>query len=263
MNLIDTHSHVYDRAFDADRREVLERAVAAGVRRTMLPAIDSRSHSTLFALAREYPDACLPMIGLHPTSVNDNPHWQQELELVERYLQSPPQGVSRFYAVGEAGLDLYWSKDWAREQREAFEAQIDMAVRYGLPLAVHTRNAWPEMVEVLEGRRGQALRGVMHAFSGSYSDYKRIKDCGDWVFGIGGVVTYKNSELTELLGRVPLSDIVLETDCPYLPPIPHRGKRNESAYLPLICRKVAEIYGVSPDTVADTTTRTAERIFRL
>lgn len=263
MELIDTHSHLYDAAFDADRERTLERAVAAGVRGILLPAIDSESHTALFDLARAHQDVCRPMMGLHPTSVNDNPRWREELELVERYLQSPPGGIAKFYGVGEVGLDLYWSKEWAAQQSEAFEMQIELALKYGLPLAVHTRAAWPEMLAMLGRFRGRGLRGVMHAYSGEYGEYAKIRDYGDFLFGIGGVVTYKNSGLAEVLRRIPVGDIVLETDCPYLTPVPLRGKRNESSYITYICNVVAEVYGMLPEEVAGVTTRNAERMFAI
>lgn len=261
MELIDTHSHLYDGAFDGEREAVMQRAAEAGVGRMLLPAIDSESHGALFSLAEAYPGVCLPMMGLHPTSVNDNPRWREELDLVERYLASPPEEIAKFYGVGEVGLDLYWSGEWASEQAEAFERHIELALHYGLPLAVHTRAAWPEMLATLGRFRARGLRGVMHAYSGGWNEYVKIKDYGDFLLGIGGVVTYKNSGLADLLRRVPVGDIVLETDCPYLTPVPMRGKRNEGAYLIYICDRVAEIYGISPQEVAEATTRNAERMF--
>ena len=261
MNLIDTHSHLYDRAFDGDRAEAVGRALGAGVRKILLPAIDSESHEALFGLARTYPGVCFPMMGLHPTSVNDNPRWRQELEAVGKYLQAPPEGIGRFCAVGEVGIDLYWSKEWAREQMEAFERQIELSLEHGLPLVIHTRAAWKEMAEMLGRFRGKGLRGVMHAYSGEYGEYRQIKEYGDFLFGIGGVVTYKNSGLAEVLGRMSVEDIVLETDCPYLTPVPFRGKRNESSYITYIRDKVAEIYRMPAEEVAEVTTRNAGRMF--
>lgn len=261
MNLTDTHTHLYDEAFDEDRAGAIACAQAAGVGRFMCPAIDSGSHDRLFALCREYPGVCLPMMGLHPTSVNGNPDYRKELELVEKYLQNPP--VDKFYAVGEVGLDLYWSKEWLREQEEAFGRQIELSLRYGLPLVIHTRDAWPEMIAALGKFAGRGLRGVMHSFSGTMEDYRTIKGFGDFMFGIGGPVTYKKSALAEIVEQIPLGDIVLETDSPYLPPVPYRGKRNESAYIAYICDKVAGIKGVLPAEVAQVTTANAERMFGL
>lgn len=261
MRLIDTHSHLYEPEFDADREEALARAAAEGVCRLLLPAIDAESHERLFDLCRRHPDRCTPMMGLHPTSVNDNPHWREELALVERYLQHPPEGIARFCAVGEIGLDLYWSRDFREEQTEAFRRQIDLALHHGLPIAVHTRDAWAETVEVVEEYRGRGLRGVFHAFSDGAETYRRLKACGEFVFGIGGVVTYKKSRIADVVREMELGDLVLETDCPYLTPVPHRGERNESAYVRYVCAKVAELKGLTQEEVAAATTANAERMF--
>lgn len=266
MQLIDTHSHLYAEEFDADRNEALSRAREAGVERLLLPAIDSESHERLFALASEAPDMCRLMMGLHPTSVNDNPRWREELALVEQYLENPPEGV-RFCAVGEIGLDYYWSQDFVAEQREAFVAQCRMASRLGLPVAIHTRSAWADMCELLEQEsaeamsRGEVLRGVLHAYSEDVDTYHRLLKCGDFLFGIGGVVTFKKSQLAAVVAEMDINHIILETDCPYLTPAPHRGKRNESAYVSHICEKVAELKGFSPQEVARITTANARRMF--
>ena len=265
MKLIDTHSHLYSEEFDDDRTEALLRAHEQGVVRLLLPAIDSQSHERLFALAREA-EGCHAMMGLHPTSVNDNPHWREELALVEKYLAEPPEGV-RFCAVGEIGLDYYWSKEYVAEQREAFVAQCRLAARLDLPVAIHTRAAWADMCELLEEEcrraesRGERLRGVLHAYSEDADTYRRLKACGDWLFGVGGVVTYKKSLLAEAVAEMSLEDIVLETDCPYLTPVPHRGKRNESSYVGYVCEKVAQIKGVAAEEVARITTLNAHRMF--
>ena len=259
MELIDTHTHPFDEAFDVDRAEVVARACEAGVRRMMCPAIDAATHAALFGLCDAYPDVCLPMMGLHPTSVNDNPDWRREVALVEEYLSG---GVSRrFYAVGEVGLDFYWSREWQREQEEAFRRQVEFSLRFGLPLVIHTREAWPEMLGLLREFRGSGVRGVMHAFSGTWEEYEAVKACGDFLFGIGGVVTYKKSTLPEVVSRMPLGDMVLETDAPSLPPGPYRGKRNEPAYIVHVCRKVAELKGIAPEEVAAATSANACRMF--
>ena len=268
MRLTDTHSHLYAEEFDADRAEALARAREAGVETLLLPAIDSLTHERLFAMAAADPDMCRPMMGLHPTSVNDNPHWREELDTVERHLASPPQGL-RFCAVGEIGLDYYWSRDFVAEQREAFIAQCRLAVRLDLPVAIHTRAAWDDMCEILEAECARAeagggrLRGVLHAFSEDADTYRRLRRCGDWLFGIGGVVTFKKSVISASVADIALDDMVLETDCPYLTPVPHRGERNESAYVRYICQAVARIKGLDPDEVAETTTRNARRMFGL
>ena len=184
MQLIDTHSHLYAEEFDSDRAEAVERARERGVERLLLPAIDSESHERLFSLVCEYPDLCRPMMGLHPTSVNENPRWREELALVEQYLATPPEGIT-FCAVGEIGLDYYWSQEFVAQQREAFIEQCRLAARLDLPVAIHTRSAWDDMCDILEAEtaraatRGERLRGVLHAYSEGADVYRRLKKCGD------------------------------------------------------------------------------------
>ena len=261
--LIDTHSHIYEPEFDGDRAEALQRCLDADVRLLMLPAIDGESYERMFDLVRAYPEMMRPMMGLHPTSVNENPDWRADLQRVEEYLQHPPQGIGRFYGVGEIGLDFYWSSDFCQEQIEAFKSQIEMAIRYNLPIAVHTRSAWVQMCEVMEQFAGRGVRGIFHAFSDGEESYQRLKMCGDFLFGVGGVVTFKKSKLAEVVQQMELTDIVLETDCPYLTPVPHRGERNESSYVKYICQKIAELKGVDYDTVAEQTTANVKRIFNI
>ena len=259
--LIDTHSHIYDEAFDDDRNEVVERARAEGVERIVLPAIDGESNERLFEMCRACGDYVVPLMGLHPTSVNDNPRWREELVEVERLLANPPQGIERFYGVGEIGLDLYWSRDWQAEQTEAFRAQLDMALKNEKPIVVHTRDAWEEMATIIEEYRDRGLRGVFHAFSADVAMYERLKEYGDFVFGIGGVVTFKKSALAEVVKALELEDLVVETDAPYLTPAPHRGTRNESSYVRFVAQKIAELKGVDYEVVAEKTTANAKRIF--
>ena len=265
--LIDTHSHIYAEEFDADRDEAIRRAREAGVERLLLPAIDSESHGRLFDTVRRYPDHCTPMMGLHPTSINDNPRWREELALVERYLCSPPEGVGRFCAVGEIGLDYYWDDRFKAEQLEAFTKQCRLAATYDLPVAIHTRAAWKDMCRTVETEtkaareKGLRLRGVFHAFAEDADTYRQLKECGDFLFGIGGVVTFKKSRLADTVREMELDDLVLETDCPYLTPAPHRGERNESAWVRYVCEKVAQIKGLTPEEVAEATTANAERMF--
>ena len=269
MRLIDTHSHLYDEAFEADREQTLQRAIDSGVGLLLLPAIDSESHAAQFDLCRRHAEVCRPMMGLHPTSINDNPHWREELQRVEALLAERPEGIAPFVAVGEIGLDFYWSRDFMAEQEEAFCYQCRLAARLGLPVAIHTRAAWERMIELVGEEyaaaktRGELLRGVFHAYSEDAATYRRLKELteGNFLFGIGGVVTYKKSVVAEAVREMALEDIVLETDCPYLTPVPHRGKRNESGYLSYICEKVADLLGVPAAKVAEVTSCNAERMF--
>ena len=264
--LTDTHSHLYAEEFDADREEALARACEAGIERIYLPAIDSESHEALFALCRQHPTLCRPMMGLHPTSINDNPRWREELALVKRLLDIPPEGILPFCAVGEIGLDFYWSTDFQREQEEAFITQCRWAAALDLPVVIHTRNAWERMGELLREEiaraeaQGKRLRGVFHAFTEGVECYRVLRDCG-FLFGIGGVVTFKKSPLAEAVREMELEEMLLETDCPYLTPVPHRGTRNESAYVRFVCEKIAELKGLSPAEVGEATTKNARQLF--
>ena len=258
--MIDTHSHIYAEEFDADRAEALQRAWDAGVESLILPDIDSQSRGRMLDLAKEHPERCLPTAGLHPTSVNDNPCWQEELDMVERLLREPPM---RLYAVGEIGLDLYWSSDFYATQREVLHAQIEMALAYNLPLIIHTRSAYKEMLDAIATYRGRGLRGVFHAYADGVDTAKRLASLGDFVFGIGGVVTFKNSGLDRVVSELPIELLLLETDCPYLTPVPHRGKRNESSYVAFVRDKIAELHGISAERVAEITTTTAKQIFSI
>ena len=262
MQIVDTHCHLYEPEFDADREEALARAVDAGVGRMLCPAIDSQSHGRLFDLCRRHPRRCIPMMGLHPTSVNDNPRWREELELAEHYLKNPPAGLPGFCAVGEIGLDFYWSAEFRSEQTEAFRRQCRLAVDLDLPVAIHTRAAWPEMLALVEEFRGSGLRGVFHAFSETADTYRKLCACGDFLFGIGGVVTFRKSALADTVREMDPERLLLETDCPYLTPAPHRGERNESAYVRHVCDKVAELLGIPSDELAAVTTRNAKRMFK-
>lgn len=261
--LIDTHSHIYDEAFDDDRKVVVERAKQEGVERIILPAIDGESNERLFELCRECGDYVVPLMGLHPTSVNDNPRWREELAEVARLLENPPQGIERFYGVGEIGLDLYWSRDWQSEQEEAFRAQLELALKFDLPVVIHTRDAWEEMAAIVEEYAGRGLKGIFHAFSADVAMYERLRKAGDFLFGIGGVVTFKKSALAEVVKDMRLEDLVIETDSPYLTPVPHRGTRNESSYVRFVAAKIAELKGVAYEVVAAATTANAKRIFNL
>lgn len=258
--MIDTHSHIYSEEFDADRGDALARAWAEGVELLLLPDIDSESRGRMFDLATAEPARCLPMAGLHPTSVNDNARWREELDMVEELLRKPPM---RLYGVGEIGLDLYWSGDFYKQQREVLHAQLELALSYNLPVAIHTRSAYDEMLDAISTYCGRGLRGVFHAYAADVDMARKLDSLGDFVFGIGGVVTFKNSGLDRVVAQLPLERLVLETDCPYLSPVPYRGKRNESSYVVKVRDKIAELHGCSTERVDTVTTATAKSIFCL
>lgn len=259
--MIDTHTHIYDSTFDEDREQVLERAREAGLTYLFLPAIDAQTHQAMFDLVRLDQTMCKPMMGVHPTSINKD-NLEQELKAVEDFLAHPSKaGVEKFYAVGEVGLDLYWSKDFLTEQIEALEFQFSLALKYDLPLVIHVRDAWDQMLEVLERYKDRGLRGIMHAFSGDYATYLKIKELGDFAFGVGGVVTFKKSAVAELVASMDINDIVFETDSPYLTPVPFRGKRNESAYVRYVAEKVSELKCLPVSEVERITDFNAKRVF--
>lgn len=256
MELIDTHSHIYDEAFRPDFPDVLARAREAGVAACVMPGIDRASYGDLCAKADELPGFAFPCIGLHPTSVGGD--WQEELDFVVQHLGERP-----WRAVGEIGLDEYWSKDFVKEQMRVLEEQIVMAAEVDLPVIIHLREATDDFLRVLEDLRGVVFRGTMHAWSGSYEMYRRLLTYADFRFGIGGVVTYKNAGVAVALEKMSLDDIVLETDCPWLTPVPFRGKRNEPSYVRLVAEKVAQIKGLAPEAVAAATTANARKLFNL
>ncbi len=255
MILIDTHTHLYLNAFNNDREEVVERALADGVKYMLLPNIDSTSVKDMHALCDRFPENCFPMMGLHPTSVKGN--FREELKIVEDLLAS-----NNYFGVGETGIDLYWDKSWYREQVEAFNLQIDLAIAYELPLIIHARESFTEIFRVLENRDTSGLRGVFHCFTGDAVQAKRAIGLG-FKLGIGGVLTYKNSGLDQLVSEIGLNELILETDAPYLSPVPHRGKRNESAYVLHIAEKLTEILNISIEEVAEVTTHNASKLFNM
>ncbi|MBO5800892.1 MAG: TatD family hydrolase [Alistipes sp.] len=258
--MIDTHSHIYSEEFDDDRAETLQRAWDAGVEMMLLPDIDSESRGRMFALAQEHPTRCKAMVGLHPTSVNDNLRWHEELDMVERLMREAPTPL---YGVGEIGLDLYWSRDFYNIQREVLHAQLELAIKYNKPVVIHTRDAYMEMLDAVATYRGRGLRGVFHAFAADVDMARKLLRNGEFSFGIGGVVTFKNSGMDRVVVDLPLELLLLETDSPYLTPVPHRGKRNEPAYVEFVCRKIAEIHRTTPERVDAVTTATAKEIFSL
>jgi TatD DNase family protein len=251
--LIDTHTHLYASEFAADRADVINRAKEAGVLQFVLPAIDSETTEAMHALKRDYPNTMHLMMGLHPTHVGDTV--AEELAHVYAQLQQ-----HQFVAVGEIGMDLYWDKNYKKAQQEAFAQQITWALEFDLPIVIHCRDAFDEIFEVLEGVNNTKLRGVFHCFTGDITQAQRAIDL-NMLVGIGGVVTFKNAGLSETLAQIPLASVVLETDAPYLAPTPHRGKRNESSFLPLIATKVASVYGLNTHKIAQITTQNAKKIF--
>ena len=252
---IDSHTHLYLDAFKGDQESMIRRALDAKVSRMLLPNIDSRSMEDMLFLARQYPDHCFPMMGLHPTSVRDN--FREELIRVETGLRD-----AAIVAIGETGIDLYWDKSHLKEQEEAFEMQIGWAMELDLPLVIHARDSFPEIFELLDSRGGPSLRGVFHSFTGGRDELKRALSY-DFFIGINGIVTFKNSDLGEVVKHIPMNRLLMETDSPFLAPVPFRGKRNESAYLVEIARKVAEIHNLTLEEVARITSRNAELLFRL
>jgi TatD DNase family protein len=257
--LIDTHCHIFDEAFAADRDDAVRRAQAAGVALMLMPNVDSGTYAGMMHTAGAFSGVCLPMIGVHPTSITAE-NVEQELDFVRGELEKNPPKT--FVAIGEVGVDCYWSRAHVEQQLIAFERQLRWAEQRRLPVVIHARDSFGEILEVLR-RVKPDVKGVFHAFSGSIELYRDIKKLGDYKLGIGGMVTFKNATLPEVVRQVPLSDLLLETDAPYLTPTPFRGKRNESAYLPLVAQKIAEIKGLSVAEVAEATTGNAIRLFDL
>lgn len=254
MQFVDTHTHLYLNAFDNDRDKAIQNAINRGVEYMLLPNIDSASEKEMNELCKAWPDNCFPMMGLHPTSVKEN--FREELKYVTEELESE----RNYIAVGEIGIDLYWDKTFLNEQVEALEYQIELAKRHQLPVVIHQRDSFDEIMEVFKGINTENLRGVFHCFTGSREQAESVIDMG-FLLGIGGVLTFKNSRLSEVLKEIDLKHIVLETDAPFLAPMPYRGKRNESAYVFLIARKLAEIKGVELNKVAEVTTANAKELF--
>ena len=255
--MIDTHCHLYDEAFDNDRDQAVQRALDSGVTLMLLPGIDSSSHDRQEALASQYPACFRQMMGLHPTSVTAD--YANELELVRQKLFNP-QAV--YVGVGEIGLDLYWDKTFLEQQREVLKTQMRWAKELDLPVCLHVRKAYNELFGLLRDLNFGSYRGVMHCFGGSVQEANKAIEMGFHI-GIGGVVTFKNATLAAVAAAVPLERILLETDAPYLAPVPYRGKRNESAYIPVIAEKIAALKGVSIAEVDEVTSASATVLFGL
>jgi TatD DNase family protein len=251
--MIDTHCHIYLNEFEADLVAVMERAQDVGVEKFYLPAIDKSCTASMDALEQKYPDKCFAMAGLHPCSVKEN--YEEEIAHIKWQLQQ-----RKFCGIGETGLDFYWDKTFIKQQYECLEIQIELALQYNIPLILHTRDALHETIEVIKKYKHTALKGIFHCFGGSLEQANDVIKTGFYM-GIGGVLTYKNAGLAEVLKQVDMQHLVLETDAPYLTPIPFRGKRNESSYLKYIVEKLAEVKNISVEEVKNTTTKNAEKIF--
>lgn len=253
--LIDTHAHLYHKQFDPDREDMLARALEAGVTKLFLPNVDHESIAAMDALAAAHPDRCFAMMGLHPCSVGENN--SEAMEEVERLLRT-----GRYCAVGEIGIDLYWDKTFLAQQQEVFRMQIRWAKELELPIAIHCRESYNEVIAILEEENDASLRGVLHCFTGNPEQARRVIALGGFYLGIGGVVTYPKGGLFETMREVGAEHCVLETDAPYLAPVPYRGKRNESAYLPHIATRLAEATGLTVEAIGAITTRNAELLFQ-
>ena len=255
MKFIDTHSHLYDEAFFGEEDLAMQRAIEAGVTRLIFPDIDSKSRDAMFSFADRYRDNIFPCLGLHPTSIDAD--WEKEMTEMERHMDR------RIWAIGEIGIDCYWSKEFLEQQKEAFRIQLEMAEKHGLPVIIHSRESTELIINVLKDYKNHNMRGVFHAYSGSAETFRELQKLGNWYVGIGGVLTYKKASIAETVKEIPLQRIILETDSPYLTPVPHRGKRNESSYIPHIAEKLATQKGITMEEVALTTTANATRLFRL
>ncbi|MCZ4317904.1 TatD family hydrolase [Aequorivita viscosa] len=251
--LTDTHTHLYSDAFAEDRNKMMQRAFDAGIKRFFIPAIDSGYTEAMYDLEKQYPEHVYLMMGLHPTSVKEN--FEEELAHVEEQFKN-----RSFYAVGEIGIDLYWDTSTLEIQKQAFKRQIQLAKKHKLPIVIHCRDAFDEIFEVLETEKSNDLFGIFHCFTGTIEQAERAISF-NMKLGIGGVVTFKNGKIDKFLNEIPLKHIVLETDSPYLAPVPFRGKRNESSYLALVCKKLSEIYDVPEAEIAKITTDNSKAIF--
>ena len=253
--MIDTHAHIYADEFDVDREMVISRAKTAGVNRILMPAIDTETHEKMLLLEKDHPEYCISMMGLHPCSVKSS--YKDELKVIEGYFSK-----RKFVAVGETGLDFYWDLTFKDQQYEAFHQQAEWALHYNIPLVIHSRNSTDECIEVVRQHQKGKLKGVFHCFSGTAEQAKKIVDLGFYL-GIGSVLTFKNSGLDKVIADIDLSNIVLETDAPYLAPVPYRGKRNECAYILYVAQKLAELRVVPVSDIDSITSNNASELFGL
>ena len=256
MQFVDTHTHLFSPSFDEDRTEIVQRAIKAGVETMLLPNIDVESIEPMYNLCAQFPQNCFPMMGLHPGSVDEK--WEENLEIIRTNLFE-----RKNCAVGEIGMDLYWDKTFVNEQAEAFRRQVNWAKELNLPIVIHAREAFDEIFAIVDELNDERLTGVFHCFTGTLEQAKKIQNYGGFKLGIGGVLTYKKAGLDDILKDVDMSELILETDSPYLPPTPHRGKRNESAYLLHVAEKLADVKGISLTEVAQITTKNANELFKL
>jgi TatD DNase family protein len=253
MTFIDTHTHLYEEQLNTDEKEMIQRAIDAGVHKMYMPNCDSSTIEGMMRIAAAWPQHCLPMMGLHPVYVKDN--YEAELAIVKQWLEK-----EKFAAIGEIGLDYYWDKTHVAQQKQAFEQQIDWALQYNLPIVIHSRESTQDCIDIVRSKQNGNLKGIFHCFSGTIEEARQVVELGFYL-GIGGVVTFKKSTLPDIIKEIGLQHIVLETDAPYLAPMPYRGKRNESSYIPLIAAKVAEVLAVDVAVVAQATTATAAQLF--
>lgn len=251
--IIDTHSHIYLPEFDKDRADMLIRAENENVQLVLMPAIDKSTHNIMLQAEQEFPAKCLSMMGLHPCSVKEN--FKEELELIRVYFEK-----RKFVGVGETGLDFYWDRTFTKEQYESFQFQVDLALQYDIPIVIHSRNSTDECIKVIGENQKSKLKGVFHCFSGNTEQAKQVIDLGFYL-GIGGVVTFKNSGLDKVMSGVDIKNVVLETDAPYLAPVPFRGKRNECSYLKYVVEKLSEIKNESVESIQNITTKNAKELF--
>jgi TatD DNase family protein len=255
MILIDTHTHLYTEEFDADRTAVVQRAIDNGIEKLLLPNIDIDSIEPMQQLCNQYPNNCYPMMGLHPTSVDAN--YNQNLDTIKTHLKD-----NKYIAIGEIGIDLYWDKTFAKQQKLALLEQFQWAIDYNLPVVIHSRDSFTEIIEVIKEFNNPKLQGVFHCFTGTEEIANEIINLG-FLLGIGGVLTFKNSGLADQIKNIDIKNIILETDSPYLTPTPHRGKRNESSYVTLVAEKLAQVKNLSLQEVANITTANAKHLFNI
>lgn len=256
--MIDTHSHIFSEEFKEDLPEVVARAKEVGVEKIFMPNIDDTSLEDMLNVCQAYPDYCFPMIGFHPTSVEGPDAIYKVREMKRLLVKGHP-----YIAIGEVGLDLYWDKTWLKEQQQVLDEQIQWALEWKLPLVIHCREAFPELFQVMEPYKHTELTGVFHSFTGTVDEARELMDYSRFMIGINGVVTFKKSTLPEVLKEVPLAKLVLETDSPYLAPVPFRGKRNETSYVKRVAVKLAELYGMEIGEVERQTTENALNVFKI